>query len=73
MIFFYETDMTCTYQKSNGCRDWTIMLEHYQQTLKRKPGALPTSLAYSQMKEEFQLHYEKYFSQIEVLSNFLFI
>lgn len=43
-------------------KGWYIKLEHYLNTLLRKPGALNTSLALKQMPEKIQSLFNKYFT-----------
>ncbi len=47
------------YSRQKG---WSIKLEHYLNTLLRKPGALNTSLALKQMPEKIQSLFNKHFT-----------
>jgi len=62
IICFFEDEKICIHKKSHRFGEWIIKIEHYLQTLKRKPGAVRSSVALSQMKEGFQNIYRKYFS-----------
>ena len=66
IICFSENDKICVHKicvhkKSYGFGKWIIKIEHYLKTLKRKPGAVRSSVALSQMKEDFQTLYQNYF------------
>ena len=61
IICFYDNEKICVHKKSYSFGEWIIKIEHYLQTLKRKPGAVRSSVALSQMKEDFQVLYQKYF------------
>ena len=43
--FFYNNQFIATHQRVYGKHQWIITIEHYLDTFKRKPGALPGSLA----------------------------
>ena len=55
----------CTHNRRTGLFEWSINLEHYIRTLKRKPGALASSVALKQTASELQEIYEKYFKKRE--------
>lgn len=61
-IDIYENNSyLCTHKRSYKLHNWQINIEHYLTTLKRKPGALPSSLAYKQMDKRLQKVYQQYF------------
>lgn len=57
----YDDKTLCTHIRLSGHAEWSIQLEHYTKTLKRKPGALAGSLALSQADSQLQKIYENYF------------
>ena len=44
-----------------GLFKWYIKLEHYLKTLKKKPGALPNSLAFNQLSKELKIIFQEYY------------
>lgn len=58
---YYEQKKICFHRKSHGCGDWIINIEHYLKSLKKKPGAVVGSVAFSQMNKELQMLYGKHF------------
>ncbi len=63
IICFYENKKICTHKKSYGHGEWNINIEHFMKTLKRKPGAVHSSIALFQMEENYKNLFEKYFSE----------
>lgn len=51
----------CEHKRLTGNSEWSLKLEHYTKTLRRKPGALKGSEALSQATKELQEIYQEYF------------
>ncbi len=51
----------CEHQRLFGFHDWSIKVEHYIETLRKKPGALHNSLAMRQLGERLQNVYKSYY------------
>jgi transposase/biotin operon repressor len=60
---YYNEEHLCSHQRSYKRHSWTIKIDHYLRTLKRKPGALKGSLAFAQLDEDIKYIYHKYFQQ----------
>lgn len=50
------------HDRLHGSHEWSIKIEHYTNTLKRKPGALAGSVALAQLDSRLKTIYEMYFS-----------
>ena len=61
VICYHEQKKICSHKKSHGCGDWIINIDHYLKSLKKKPGAVVGSVAFSQMNKELQMLYGKHF------------
>ena len=59
---YYNNEPVCNHKRSYGAQIWTMNINHYLNTLKRKPGALKGALAYEQLSEDVKEIYEKYFT-----------
>ncbi len=62
IICYYENQKICDHRKSYYLGEWFIKVEHYLESLKRKPGAVVGSIAFVQMNEELKTIYRNYFS-----------
>ncbi len=62
IICFYENKKICTHKKSYGLGEWNIKINHFMKTLQRKPGAVSGSIALFQMRKNYKILFEKYFS-----------
>lgn len=51
----------CTHERNYGTYKWQIDIEHYLNTLSRKPGALHGSVALEQSPPEIRALYRRYF------------
>lgn len=51
----------CTHNRLNGLHEWSINIEHYTHTLKKKPGALAGSMALAQIESHLNAIYKKYY------------
>ena len=58
---FYDNQFVTTHERVYGKHQWTIAIEHYLDTFKRKPGALPGSLALTSRKQLKKIH-DAYFT-----------
>ncbi|MFB9989313.1 IS21 family transposase, partial [Bacillus benzoevorans] len=45
-----------------GCHEWSLQLEHYLETLKKKPGALAGSTALQQADKKIKTIYDTYYN-----------
>lgn len=62
---YYEENLIATHARLMGTNLWTIKLEHYLHTLKKKPGALYSSVALRQADPRLNKIYEKHFATKE--------
>ena len=58
---FYDNQFVATHERVYGKHQWTIAIEHYLDTFKRKPGALPGSLALTS-REQLKKIYDTWFT-----------
>lgn len=58
---YYQDQLVGTHQRSYGAHTWTISLEHYLNTLHKKPGALSGSEALAQSSNYLRDIYGKYY------------
>lgn len=59
---YYNDEFVCGHKRSYGLHSWTMDINHYLTTLKRKPGALKNSLAFSQLSDYMKKIRVEYFS-----------
>lgn len=59
---FYDNQFVATHQRVYGKHQWIIAIEHYLDTFKRKPGALPGSLALAS-RTQLKKIYDAYFTE----------
>jgi hypothetical protein len=62
---FYENMKIAEHSRSNGFNEWKIKIEHYLNTLKKKPGALAASTALHQADPRLQQIYTLYYIRKE--------
>lgn len=62
---FYENTLIATHARKMGSNLWSIELEHYLNTLKKKPGALASSVALHQANPRLQKIYRQYYTTKE--------
>lgn len=62
LVVYNDNKIIATHTRSYQLHEWYLQLEHYLQTLKRKPGALAGSLALQQVNERIRKLYNSYFS-----------
>ena len=58
---FYDNRFIATHERVYGKHQWVIAIEHYLDTFKRKPGALPGSLALAS-RNQLKKIYDAYFT-----------
>jgi hypothetical protein len=51
----------CVHTRLTGLHEWSIQIEHYTQTLRRKPGAIAGSLAMAQIDSRLEQIYKMYY------------
>ena len=59
---FYDNQFVTGHQRVYGKHQWIIAIEHYLDTFKRKPGALPGSLALAS-RTQLKKIYDAYFAE----------
>ena len=57
----YNDEKICEHKRLHGKTEWSLKIEHYIKTLKRKPGALSGSLALKQITTQHLQIYDKYY------------
>lgn len=63
LLVYYNNQCLCRHQRHYTCYGWYLDLEHYLDTLKRKPGALKGSQALLQSAADLKQIYETYFEK----------
>jgi len=61
ILCYYQGQKIAEHQRMYGFKQWSIQLEHYLRTLKKKPGALAGSVALKQVQPELQNIYCQYY------------
>ena len=59
---YFNQEQVCSHKRSYGLQTWTMDINHYLTTMKRKPGALKSSLAFNQLSDEVKEIRERHFS-----------
>lgn len=62
---FYDGTSIAEHNRQLGVNVWTITLEHYLSTLKKKPGALASSVGLHQANPRLQQIYHRYYTTKE--------
>ncbi|WP_102399042.1 IS21 family transposase [Haloimpatiens massiliensis] len=65
IICFSDNKKIAKHEKKLGFYDWSIKIEHYLNTLKRKPGSLASSTAMQQADPRIQIIYNTYYNKRE--------
>ena len=65
ILCFYEEKKVAEHIRLTGCHEWSLQLEHYIATLKKKPGALAGSTALQQADKKIKTIYETYYNSRE--------
>ncbi|MCD8503160.1 MAG: IS21 family transposase [Bacillaceae bacterium] len=60
---FYQEEKMAEHHRLTGCHEWSLQLEHYVKTLKKKPGALADSAALQQATKKIKNIYENYYTK----------
>lgn len=58
---YFNNEQVGSHKRSYGLQTWTMDINHYLTTLKRKPGALKSSLAMNQLSDKIKEIREQYF------------
>jgi len=58
---YYDKNEVASHTRNYGQQQWTMTIEHYKNTLLKKPGALPGSLAFSQLSEQLKSIFTEYY------------
>ncbi len=61
IVVYQGKEEVCQHQRQYSQHSWYIQLAHYLKTLRRKPGALPGSVAWQQADAQIRQLYERYF------------
>lgn len=59
---FYHEEKIATHCRKTGNQEWSLQLDHYVGTLKKKPGALATSSALQQASPKLKQIYHSYYT-----------
>ncbi len=59
-IYFHK-EFVCTHNRSYKLQNWTMNIEHYLNTLNRKPGAVHGSVALNQLDQKIKAIYSEFF------------
>ncbi len=59
---FYQEERVAEHFRLTGCHEWSLQLEHYVKTLKKKPGALADSTALQQASKKIKNIYDNYYT-----------
>jgi len=62
ILCYYQEQKVAEHHRKYGFKKWSIHLEHYLRTLKKKPGALAGSSALKQAEPELQKIYHDYYT-----------
>ena len=60
---YHENALVATHVRKYGKHQWSIQIEHFLRTLKKKPGALANSTAIKQAQSELQQIYNLYYTE----------
>jgi len=60
---YFNKEQVCTHKRSYGLHSWTMDINHYLTSLKRKPGALKGALALDQLDQQVKEIRQKYFDK----------
>lgn len=61
ILCFHEEKKMAEHIRLTGCHEWSLHLEHFTNTLKKKPGALAGSTALQQADKKIQTIYKRYY------------
>lgn len=58
---YFSNNLAASHEKSYKNQTWSMNIEHYRNTLLKKPGAIKNSLAFSQLNTKLQSIFNKHF------------
>jgi transposase len=59
---YFNKEYVCSHNRSYKLQSWTMNIEHYLNTLTRKPGAIQDSVAFNQLQQEVKDIYTEFFT-----------
>lgn len=62
ILCFYQEVKSAEHHRLTGSHEWSLQLEHYLKTLKKKPGALADSAALQQASQKIKNIYKTYYT-----------
>lgn len=65
ILCYYEENLIAIHERKLGFNEWSIKLEHYLMTLKKKPGALKGSTALHQANSKIKNIFNSYYIKKE--------
>jgi transposase len=65
ILCFHEEERVAEHVRLTGCHEWRLDLNHYIETLKKKPGALAGSAALQQASEKLKNIFNTYYTRRE--------
>ena len=65
IICYYNNEKIAIHNRKYDLHEWSIKIDHYVNTLKRKPGALTNSIAMSQADQKLKTIYKKHYIRKE--------
>lgn len=65
ILCYYDGQKICEHTKKSTQNEWSVKIEHYVDTLRKKPGALASSTALHQANPKLQQIYKKYYIKKE--------
>lgn len=61
--FYHDGGKIAEHRRLTGSHEWSLHLDHYMRTLKKKPGALASSVALHQADKKIKTIYETYYTK----------
>ncbi len=63
IYIYHKNKLVSKHERNYGNHTWNIKIEHYINTIKKKPGSLHSSTAMRQMNSKLQTIYNNYYTQ----------
>ncbi|MTI47253.1 MAG: IS21 family transposase [Firmicutes bacterium] len=63
ILIYYKGKLISNHSRSHGSHTWTIKIDHYINTIKKKPGSLHSSTAMRQMNPKLHNIYNNYYTE----------
>lgn len=63
IFIYYQNNLVAEHTRNYGVHTWNINIQHYINTIKKKPGSLHSSTAIRQMNPTLQTIYNKYYTE----------